>query len=146
MTVPADLREQVSAWIDDDPDERTRAELTELLAADDEAALGELADRFAGRLEFGTAGLRGQIAAGPNRMNRAVVIRAAAGLAAYLSDPGAGRHGGDRVRRPAPVPGLRRGHRRGGDGSWAATRFCCRVRCRHRCSPSRSGDWAARPA
>jgi phosphomannomutase len=90
MTVPADLREQVSAWIDDDPDDQTRAELTELLAADDQAALAELADRFAGRLEFGTAGLRGQIAAGPNRMNRAVVIRAAAGLASYLKDTVAG--------------------------------------------------------
>jgi phosphomannomutase len=88
VTVPPDLRQRVSAWIEDDPDEQTRAELSCLLeaAADDEEASSELADRFEGQLEFGTAGLRGQVAAGPNRMNRAVVIRAASGLAAYLKD------------------------------------------------------------
>src|SRR5699024_1763582 len=53
--------------------------------------LAQLRDRFAGRLEFGTAGLRGQLGAGPNRMNRAVVISAAAGLMAYLADQ-AGEH------------------------------------------------------
>src|SRR6185312_2546541 len=52
------------------------------------AAAAELADRFAGTLAFGTAGLRGEVAAGPNRMNRAVVSRAAAGLAAYLTARG----------------------------------------------------------
>ena len=51
----------------------------------------DLADRFAGTLEFGTAGLRGELGAGPNRMNRVVVIRAAAGLAAYLLENGATR-------------------------------------------------------
>jgi phosphomannomutase len=88
MTLPADLSRRVSDWIADDPDERTRAELRDLLeaAGSDDGAVAELADRFAGRLEFGTAGLRGRIAAGPNRMNRAVVITAAAGLAAYLQD------------------------------------------------------------
>nr|WP_253832675.1 phospho-sugar mutase [Promicromonospora thailandica]BFF18351.1 phospho-sugar mutase [Promicromonospora thailandica] len=50
-----------------------------------EAALAELADRFAGPLEFGTAGLRGAMAAGPNRMNRAVVTAAAAGLGSFLA-------------------------------------------------------------
>ena len=88
MSVPEDLRDRVDSWIADDPDEETRAELSELLkaAGTDETACAELADRFAGSLEFGTAGLRGELAAGPNRMNRAVVIRAAAGLGAYLKD------------------------------------------------------------
>ena len=83
----------VRAWIADDPDPVTRAELSELLeAATAEAgptsaeALADLTDRFSGPLEFGTAGLRGEIAAGPHRMNRAVVIRAAAGLSAFLAE------------------------------------------------------------
>ncbi|MDX6297640.1 MAG: phosphomannomutase, partial [Nocardioidaceae bacterium] len=91
MTVAAPLRAAVGQWVAADPDPQTRAELTDLLAAaeTDEAALAELRDRFAGRLEFGTAGLRGELAAGPNRMNRALVTRAAAGLAAYLRSGGA---------------------------------------------------------
>lgn len=72
---------QVRAWIDDDPDPAARAELEALLAAGDDAAL---ADRFSGPLHFGTAGLRGPLRAGPNGMNRAVVRRTAAGLAAHL--------------------------------------------------------------
>ncbi|MCU0264751.1 MAG: phospho-sugar mutase [Actinomycetia bacterium] len=83
----SDLIATASAWLAEDPDEDTRAELDALIAARDEAAL---ADRFAGRLQFGTAGLRGALGAGPNRMNRAVVIRAAAGLAAYLRERGGG--------------------------------------------------------
>jgi phosphomannomutase len=75
------LRAAVEAWIDDDPDERDRAELRSLLAA---GASAELADRFAGRLTFGTAGLRGAVAAGPNRMNRAVVRAATAAVAGWL--------------------------------------------------------------
>ncbi|GAB3256792.1 phospho-sugar mutase [Nocardioides dilutus] len=80
------------AWIADDPDERDRAELADVLdavGAGDAGALADLAGRFDGTLEFGTAGLRGAVGAGPNRMNRAVVSRAAAGLAAYLKDTGA---------------------------------------------------------
>ena len=72
-------------WLAEDPDPDTRAELSALLAAGDADAL---ADRFSARLQFGTAGLRGALGAGPNRMNRAVVIRAAAGLASYLHSTG----------------------------------------------------------
>lgn len=68
-------------WIAQDPDPQTRAELSDLLGTGNEA---ELAARFAGRLEFGTAGLRGELGAGPMRMNRVTVGRAAAGLAQYL--------------------------------------------------------------
>ncbi|MFD7512079.1 phospho-sugar mutase [Streptomyces sp. NPDC059853] len=82
-----ELRAAAEAWLAEDPDPETRAELAALLAAGDEAAL---ADRFAGTLQFGTAGLRGEMGAGPMRMNRAVVIRAAAGLAAYLKTRGHG--------------------------------------------------------
>lgn len=90
MTDVRALIDSARAWIADDPDEQTRAEL-ELVLADVEAGgdPADLADRFAGTLEFGTAGLRGALGAGPNRMNRVVVTRAAAGLAAYLRDTGA---------------------------------------------------------
>ena len=75
------------AWRDQDPDDETRAELDHLIAdaeADSAQALDELHDRFDTRLEFGTAGLRGRIEAGSNRMNRVLVAQAAAGFAAYL--------------------------------------------------------------
>jgi phosphomannomutase len=83
--VTADLKAAAEAWLSEDPDPDTRAELQQLL---DAGATAELADRFAGILEFGTAGLRGAVGAGPNRMNRVVVIRAAAGLCAYLKAKG----------------------------------------------------------
>lgn len=75
------------AWIAQDPDPETRDELAAIVARvrDGEAAASaDLADRFDARLAFGTAGLRGEIAAGPNRMNRVLVSQGAAGLAAYL--------------------------------------------------------------
>ncbi|MDR0283758.1 MAG: phospho-sugar mutase [Propionibacteriaceae bacterium] len=92
------LGEAVAAWIADDVDESCQAELRELMAraTTDAAARGELADRFRTRLQFGTAGLRGVMAAGPNRMNRAVVIQAAKGLIDFLSH---------RVERPRVVIG-----------------------------------------
>jgi phosphomannomutase len=88
MTVDAQLRTAVEAWLDDDPDERDRAELRALLNRGDDEAGAELADRFAGRLTFGTAGLRGAVGAGPNRMNRAVVRAATAAVAGWLVDGG----------------------------------------------------------
>jgi len=98
-----DLHNEVLAWIADDPDERDRAELSALLRMASEAgsteqaqqAAAELDDRFADRLEFGTAGLRGKVAAGPNRMNRAVVRGTTAALASWLLyiDPGAAETG-----------------------------------------------------
>ena len=77
------------AWRDQDPDAVTRAELDALIASaetGDAAAVDELADRFGTRLAFGTAGLRGRLGAGSNRMNRVLVSQAAAGLAAYLRE------------------------------------------------------------
>ncbi|MGL5817924.1 MAG: phospho-sugar mutase [Phycicoccus sp.] len=74
-------------WAADDPDPVTSAEIESLCAAassGDIAAGEELADAMSGMLEFGTAGLRGRLGGGPNRMNRAVVIRAAAGLTRHL--------------------------------------------------------------
>jgi len=88
--IPDDLRARLAAWLADDPDERDRAELEALAGDDSTEAAAELADRFGGRLEFGTAGLRGQVAAGPNRMNRAVVRAATAALAGWLHGPGRG--------------------------------------------------------
>ncbi|WP_327591212.1 phospho-sugar mutase [Nonomuraea sp. NBC_00507] len=73
-------------WLAQDPDPDTRAELTALIEREDLAALR---DRFGTKLEFGTAGLRGELGAGPNRMNRVTVMRAAAGLAKVL---GPGKH------------------------------------------------------
>ena len=79
-----DLAARAKAWVDHDPDEATRAELTGLLARGEEA-VAELAARFSGPLAFGTAGLRGILGAGESRMNRAVVLRTAHGLGAWLS-------------------------------------------------------------
>ena len=85
----AELVAQAEAWLAQDPDPETRAELAALVRA----RSPELAERFAGPLEFGTAGLRGIIGAGETRMNRAVVRRTTAGLASYLLAEG-GAEGG----------------------------------------------------
>ncbi|GIF70490.1 phospho-sugar mutase [Asanoa siamensis] len=87
MTDLEDLTARARAWLADDPDETSRAELSRVLdglpgTADD------LADRFAGPLTFGTAGLRGPLRAGPNGMNLAVVTQAAAGLVGWLAARG----------------------------------------------------------
>lgn len=84
----SELHEQVTSWIDSDVDLSAQDELRQLAqqAQSDPEALAELEDRFAVRLQFGTAGLRGAMGAGPNRMNRAVVIQAAHGLITYLKE------------------------------------------------------------
>ncbi len=146
---PDDLVERATAWLRADPDPTTRAELEALLervGSGDGDARAELADRFDGTLEFGTAGLRGAIGAGPNRMNRVVVLRAAAGLAAYLRDTGTpegstvvigydARHLSDVLARDTAevVAGP------------ASGPSCCRARCPRPCWPSRSPSSAARP-
>ena len=94
MSDPTALVAAARRWRDEDPDPETRAELDGLLDGPEGPDVDALADRFGARLQFGTAGLRGEMGAGPNRMNRAVVIRATAGLAAYLRDTG---HAGEPV-------------------------------------------------
>jgi phosphomannomutase len=86
---PGDLPTRAADWAAHDPDPTTRAELTALIraaGAGEPGAYDDLADRFRGPLEFGTAGLRGAVGAGETRMNVAVVSRASAGLARYLLD------------------------------------------------------------
>ncbi|OCG74281.1 phospho-sugar mutase [Microbacterium sediminis] len=88
MTV-ADVLGQARAWLAQDPDPATSAELATLIASasnGEPAACADLEARFAGRLQFGTAGLRAALGAGPLRMNRVVVAQAAAGFAAYLRE------------------------------------------------------------
>ncbi|SCL27374.1 phosphomannomutase [Micromonospora nigra] len=81
------IRERAERWLADDPDPAARAELRAVLDRMP-ASAPELADRFAGPLTFGTAGLRGPLRAGPNGMNLAVVTQAAAGLVGWLAAEG----------------------------------------------------------
>jgi phosphomannomutase len=114
VAIDSEVREAVTAWTADDPDERDRDELRALLerATSDESdkdAVAELRDRFAGRLTFGTAGLRGAVGAGPNRMNRAVVRAATAAVAGWLLDAEAesgGPGGTGAGRQPAGSPAV----------------------------------------
>lgn len=87
-SVDSFVLQAAQAWAEQDPDPLTKAELESLIAHApvDHAAAAELTSAFASRLEFGTAGLRGALGPGPNRMNRVVVMQAAAGLAAYLNN------------------------------------------------------------
>ena len=84
----AQLLAEVQAWIADDPDPKTAAELSKLIETGDEETLKKF---FAGFLQFGTAGLRGPIGPGPSCMNRAVVGRTAAGLVSYMKERGMNR-------------------------------------------------------
>jgi phosphomannomutase len=77
------LLAEVRAWIEDDPDPQTAAQLTALLDSEDEVSLRKY---FAGFLEFGTAGLRGPLGPGPSCMNQAVVGKTAAGIVAYMKE------------------------------------------------------------
>lgn len=81
MTELEKLIAQAKSWQAQDPDPETRAELEALISEGNQEGL---ADRFGSRLGFGTAGLRGELGAGPNRMNRVLVAQAAVGIARYL--------------------------------------------------------------
>ena len=83
----SDLITRATAWLVQDPDPETAAELSAIIEradSGDESAIADLAERFDARLTFGTAGLRGELGAGPNRMNRVLVSQAAHGFAQFL--------------------------------------------------------------
>jgi phosphomannomutase len=89
--ISGDLVRAIASWTEQDPDPQTRQQLDELAKAansGDARAMAELADAFSARLQFGTAGLRGALGPGPNRMNRVVVGQTAAALASHLLDHG----------------------------------------------------------
>lgn len=91
MQVDISLKQQVNNWLEQDPDPVTKEQLNKLVNAaesGDSSALIELTDSFRAPLEFGTAGLRGALGPGPNRMNRVTVLQAIGGLVEYLKENG----------------------------------------------------------
>ncbi|MDO4242039.1 MAG: phospho-sugar mutase, partial [Microbacteriaceae bacterium] len=84
---PNELIAAAAAWQTADPDPETGAELARLITAaqnGDKTATAELRARFAGTLEFGTAGLRAKMGAGPARINRVTIAQTSKGLANFL--------------------------------------------------------------
>ena len=90
MSIDGYLSTRVQSWIQQDPDPATKSQLLDLLesAQSNKTDLLELQDAFLAPLEFGTAGLRGALGAGPNRMNRVTVLQVASGLAKFLVQQG----------------------------------------------------------
>ncbi len=133
MTVGRRARRSPTRWLDAEPDDDIRAELQALLDGPDD----ELAERFGGRLMFGTAGLRAAVGAGPLRMNRLVVRQAAAGprrLPARRPTRRAAERGvviGYDARRKSDVFALDTARVMAAAGHPRAR--CCPGRCRRRC-------------
>jgi phosphomannomutase len=90
VSIDGYLSARVQSWIQQDPDPATKSQLLDLLesAQSNQTDLLELQDAFLAPLEFGTAGLRGALGAGPNRMNRVTVLQVASGLAKFLVQQG----------------------------------------------------------
>ncbi|WP_129360672.1 MULTISPECIES: phospho-sugar mutase [Micrococcaceae] len=87
MTTTTELIDEAIRWVEADPDPQTQRELLDLVSrAETAEGEAELRERFSGTLQFGTAGLRAALGAGPMRMNRAVVAQAAYGVATYLKE------------------------------------------------------------
>jgi phosphomannomutase len=91
LEVSVAVLDDARAFLAEDPDPETRAELAPLIAraeGNDAAAMAELGERFGGMLTFGTAGLRGRVESGTRRMNRVMVIKASWALATHLKAQG----------------------------------------------------------